>query len=367
MNLAIMIRAMSLAMCISVSWPLQAAVDDTHDNSHKEAFFATLATNNRSPGSALPLSAKMEYLSATLLGTLYLDGNLGEGEQGKYDRDPLSRFDVFDCTTYVETVLAGAMSASADEFVNKLTAIRYKSGEVSFVTRNHFPSVDWIPNNQDKLTDISAQIAGDKVQMANTVIDKRAWYQQMGESRIQGIDTTPEHKAALLAALQQEGKDFSPQPVSTPYVPLTAVFISQPASEQMLQQRQLARAAIEKDDSLDDMAKQKALHELELKAYIEDSTINTALLDSIPTGSVISMVRPDYDIKKWIGTNMNISHQALAIQMQDGLYIRHASAVYHKVVDENFVEYFSRYLVGSSLKGFNVQVLKQMPIGSTVP
>jgi hypothetical protein len=70
------------------------------------------------------------------------------------------------------------------------------------------------------------------------------------------------------------------------------------------------------------------------------------------------MVRPDWPLKQWIGTNMNVSHQGIVIRKDGVLYLRHASLTYKKVIDESFVDYFSQYSPESSLKGFNVQILR---------
>ncbi|WP_240009562.1 N-acetylmuramoyl-L-alanine amidase-like domain-containing protein [Marinomonas algicola] len=309
---------MKYLIALLLSMPFMSTnliANDTLHEANKAAFFATIAANDKaSKLVALPRHLKIEYLSATLLGSPYVDGSLGEGDQGKYDKDPLVRFDVFDCTTYVEAVLAGAISTSPDEFMQNLIKLRYKAGDVSFVTRNHFPSLDWIPNNKSHLMDITDQIAGKFVKIANTVIDKPAWYEKMTVDRLSCPDETSITCNALLQQLQAEGKTFRPETVATPYVPLTAL-------------------------------------------YLNNKTANLALLDRIPSGSVINMVRPNWDIKKWIGTNMNISHQSIAIRHGDTLFLRHASQTHKRVIDVHFLEYFSEYDETSSLKGFNVQAL----------
>ncbi len=286
-----------------------------NDDEYSTAFYK--AINDSSHSSAI--NTRMVRISETLLNANYLDGSLGEGANGKYDKDPFIRFDAFDCTTYVEAVLAGAMSASTQEFMPNLMKLRYKNGNISFVERNHFPSADWIPNNQDKLTDITADIAGDSLLIAETVIDKTAWYKKMNKSRLNCQDNSSLTCDSQLAQLQNEGSAFTPEATTLPYVPLTAVYLG-----------------INKDSWSD---------------------INYPLLDSIPSGSIINMVRPNWNLTKWIGTNMNVSHQSIAIRKEGQLYLRHASQTHKKVTDEDFITYFSKYLAGSSLKGFNVQIL----------
>lgn len=302
----------------------------------------------------LDTSSRIEALSSSLIGIPYADGNLGEGEQGRYDKDPLFRLDVFDCTTYVETVLAGALSERATDFPQHMQQIRYHNGDISFVTRNHFISADWIPNNQWLLKDITATVGQGYELLARTVIDKKAWYQAMTDSRIQGqIDAAD--KPALLNQLHKEGQRFAPEPVQTPYIPLSALFVMHSSSSESIAKRQQAALAILSDPSLDENGRNKAWHQLAIQYRLEDSHINQALLDRIPSGSVISMIRPDYDVKRWIGTNLNVTHQSIAIRKNDRLYLRHASQLKKAVVDEEFTTYFSKYLLNSSLKGFNIQ------------
>jgi hypothetical protein len=297
--------------------PLNAANGESLHDANNAAFFASINGLSNSSSPTVPLvNKRVEVLSAVLLNTPYMDGSLGEGSQGKYDKDPLVRFDLFDCTTYVETVLAGALSQSSGEFMTQLLKLRYKNGEVSFTLRNHFPSIDWIPNNQANLLDITHLIAGDSLAYAHTIIDKPSWYKNLRKTRLKCSDANSVDCDNLLEQMRSEGDGFSAQAVSTPYVPLTSLYRN------------------------------------------NGTLVNQALLDRIPSGSVINMVRPDWPIKALIGTNMNISHQGIAIRNDGKLYIRHASLENLKVMDVGFVDYFARYSETSSLKGFNVLELQ---------
>lgn len=289
------------------------------DSMNKALFYKTIDDNATQVAVPLPSAnaEKIDTLSLTLLGSAYVGGSVGEGEQGKYDKDPLTRFDVFDCTTYVETVLAGAMSSTSEEFEENLMRLRYKDAQVSFVTRNHFPSLDWFHNNHETLQDITPDVANGGAKVAQTTIDKTAWYKRISSDVIHCDAESSRDCRELLSQLHAEGKAFVPESAYLPYVPLTEVFFGR------------------------------------------DKFVNQALLDRIPSGSVISMVRPDWSLKQYIGTNMNVSHQGLAIRKNGMLFLRHASLTHKKVIDENFVEYFSHYPETSSLKGFNVQVLRR--------
>ena len=102
--------------------------------------------------------------SRTYVGTRYLNDPLGEEKLP--DKDPLIRFDAFDCTTFVETVLAGGD-------VDKLTDIRYKNGKVDFLNRNHFIETDWLQNNSDLVENVSN--AYGRVSVRTVTIDKQNW------------------------------------------------------------------------------------------------------------------------------------------------------------------------------------------------
>lgn len=120
------------------------------------------------------------------LGARYINSPLGEGCAP--DSDPLIRFDAFDCTTFVETVMANGD-------IETLNQIRYKDGKIGFLNRNHFIESDWLVNNSDRVQNVSADYAQTK--MRNVIIDKRSWFK-----KVHNIDT-----------------DFKPAAVELEYIP----------------------------------------------------------------------------------------------------------------------------------------------------
>ena len=106
-----------------------------------------------------------EYPGQSYLGARYENSPLGEGVPP--DSDPVIRFDAFDCTTFVETVLAGGCEC-------RLNQIRYKDGEIGFLTRNHFIESDWLVANSDLVQNVSAEYAPTAVR--RVVIDKANWF-----------------------------------------------------------------------------------------------------------------------------------------------------------------------------------------------
>lgn len=306
LNLASFLALVSFAVFYVV--PVVASVKT--ELSYQSLFYQEVENTPQ----AVPSEERINSLSKIFLGAPYVGGGLGEGEQGKYDKDPLVRFNEFDCTTYVETILAGVMSSSENDFMSSLLSFRYKDSNVTFISRNHFPSLDWIPNNQDKLKDITQLVAQKSLMTAEAIIDKTSWYQKMEKKNLHCDKDLSAQCDDLLDQLHGEGDAFLPEVASLDYVPLTAL-------------------------------------------YLPSDKVDQSILDRIPSGSVISMVRPNWELKQWIGTNMNVSHQGFAIRKEGQLLLRHASVLHKKVIDEDFMDYFSRYTSASSLKGFNVQVL----------
>ena len=124
------------------------------------------------------------YFGEQYLNSKYLKDPLGEKKAP--DKDPLIRFDAFDCATFVETSLA-------DDNVEKLCKIRYKNGKVDFVSRNHFIETDWLKNNDfENVSGLYGNTSFRKV-----VIDKKSWFK-----KIHNIDT-----------------DFQKQTVEIEYIP----------------------------------------------------------------------------------------------------------------------------------------------------
>ncbi|MDR2098572.1 MAG: DUF1460 domain-containing protein [Rickettsiales bacterium] len=146
----------------------------------------------------LGASDRIGEVSARFLGAPYIEDPLGEGEGAALDPDPLWRFDAFDCLTYVETVLALANSDSEEGFEKAMREIRYKGGEVSFLSRNHFTSIDWIPNNARYVADLTEGLSMDALSkpasVHNVRIDKGKWFKNA-----HGIDVEAEPEEVSVA------------------------------------------------------------------------------------------------------------------------------------------------------------------------
>ncbi|MCB9680283.1 MAG: DUF1460 domain-containing protein [Alphaproteobacteria bacterium] len=91
----------------------------------------------------LPLAARIEAVSAALLGTPYSEDPAGEG--AGHDPDPPGRYDAFDCLTYVEEVLSLSLAADPVDAGRIRRALRYGSGDVAWANRRHFMELQWLP------------------------------------------------------------------------------------------------------------------------------------------------------------------------------------------------------------------------------
>lgn len=275
------------------------------------------------------MAERLEYFSRALLGQPYLLGALGEGENGVYDTSPLYRFDGFDCETFVDTVLALALSHNAETFAQCINRIRYKNGIVNFTTRNHFASLDWNLNNQEQyfLKDISKTFRdaqGKPVyKIARARIDKSAWYQKLPLSRLRIATEDKTILRSKLKALHQEGQHFNVVEAILPYIPLTALFNTK-------------------------------------------GQANTALFQQIPNGAIVEIVRPNWDLTDAIGTHLNVSHLGFVFWQGQRAIFREASSVHHKTIDVDLIAYLREYLDSPTVKGINIQVvLPKTPLSPT--
>ncbi|HWC76665.1 MAG TPA: N-acetylmuramoyl-L-alanine amidase-like domain-containing protein [Blastocatellia bacterium] len=92
------------------------------------------------------LSNRIDFLSAAFLGRPYLENSLiGGPETPEVFTVTL---DGFDCVTYLETVLALAVSKTSGDFLTTIRQLRYENGEVGWKRRNHF-MIDWARKNEE--------------------------------------------------------------------------------------------------------------------------------------------------------------------------------------------------------------------------
>jgi hypothetical protein len=119
---------------------------------------------------------RLDRESRRLLGRPYQLGPLGE--EAPPDVDPRFRLDAFDCTTYIETVLALAL-AGENELAARdlLDRIRYTDGVATYHTRRHLIDAQWIPElvAAGLLRDVTRLIGGRATRTATIRLGRAAW------------------------------------------------------------------------------------------------------------------------------------------------------------------------------------------------
>ncbi len=85
---------------------------------------------------------RLDRISRRYLGVPYRLDCLGEGTGP--DPDPIARPDCVDCQTYVEQVMAEALSTSLSEFAVRIRRLRYRNGIVRLENRYHYCDPDWL-------------------------------------------------------------------------------------------------------------------------------------------------------------------------------------------------------------------------------
>ena len=263
---------------------------------------------------------RINWISNRFKGSIYLLGSLGEGPQARYDQFPTYRVDAFDCDTYVNTVLALALGTTLETFQQCLKFSRYKDGKQSYLNRNHFTSLDWNANNQLRgvLQDITTQIVNENnqpvAQLSKTLINKASWFARRNTEtiRLAREDTLIQEKR--LAELVVKGSTLEVDIAVIPYIPLEALFL-------------------------------------------KNNQPNLFLFSQIPNGSIIEIVRPNWDLRQQIGTSLDVSHLGFAIWDKEQLYFREASSQYGKVVDVLLIDYLKEARNSPTIKGINIQII----------
>ncbi len=151
-----------------------------------------------------------------------------------------------------------------------------------------------------------------------------------------------------------------------PYIHLNTIFIPEMIPPHELRRRTQAEMALknktlQKIEELNPEAKitaanilEQTLQDLRLKHRIQDAKINQALLNRIPSGAIVNLVRPNW-FPESLGTPILVSHMGFAIWKNNRLYFRHATSSGAKcVTDVLLTEYLQKYLLSPTLKGINL-------------
>ncbi|HLB55703.1 MAG TPA: N-acetylmuramoyl-L-alanine amidase-like domain-containing protein [Coxiellaceae bacterium] len=257
------------------------------------------------------LTKSIDHLSHSFLEKPYITNPQGEGTDAEFDSAPLYRFDGFDCVTFVNNILALSLSHNLSEFQKKLLQINYYHAEAKYENRFHFMSLDWNPQNRKNniVRDVTCEILDEKKNpiaiFAEGEIDKPNWFLKKSENETD----------ARKKLLKKYSEKFKKEIARIAYLPLTTLF---------------------------------------------DSAKNPRefIFNQIPHESIIEIVRPNWNLREKIGTNLHVSHLGFAIRKKSGeLFFRHASSENKCVVEILLSDYLKNVLDSPTIKGINVQVM----------
>lgn len=272
----------------------------------------------------LSMSERIDWFSEHFKDSRYILGSLGEGSHARYDQYPSYRIDAFDCDTYVNTVVALALANSLQGFQHCMKLLRYKNGTVCYIKRNHFTSIDWNANNQQRgiLKDITTSIVDQQnkpvAQSVTTLINKPNWYAHKTLKDIRLITESDVEQNKRLQELKAQGQKLKTKSYTLAYLPLDRLFNQEKS--------------------------------------------NDYLLSQIPNAAIIEIVRPHWDLRQQIGTFLDISHLGFAIWKDGTLYFRQASSQYGKVVDTPLAAYLiAAHKTSPTIKGINIQIVVSQP------
>ncbi|MBN2542516.1 DUF1460 domain-containing protein [bacterium] len=130
-----------------------------------------------------PLNSRLNAITKFFLGCPYILEPLGEGTD-----KPRANFEAFDCMTYVEQSLALAITPTPEELLQTLDRIRYKNSEINYYKRNHFVSIDWLPNNQWLLEEATTYLYPAAATLQRTISKKKFFEEKKTGAKVEDIE-----------------------------------------------------------------------------------------------------------------------------------------------------------------------------------
>lgn len=280
---------------------------------------------SRHPSLTKPLEKRLVLIAQQFMGKPYELGALGEGINGYFDQYPAYRLDAFDCETYVDTILALTFGHDLTSFKQYMRQIRYEAGQVDFIKRNHFISLDWNKQNQkqgfirDITTEIVEQSQNNTVMnktyqplTARALIDKAQWYQHIASKRVRLCHRDPQEINRRINQLKQQGARCAPAYADIVYIPFKMLFDKH----------------------------QKP---------------NQTLFARIPQGAILEIVRPNWDLTPQIGTHLNVSHLGIMLRENNQLYFLQASSITQQVTKSPLIDYLRTAQQSPTIKGINLK------------
>jgi hypothetical protein len=113
---------------------------------------------------------RIAFLSNTFLGVEYHESTLIGGELTP--EVFVINLQGVDCLTFIEYIEAMRLSKSFSQFQTNLRKVRYESGVVSFLKRNHF-FTDWSENNKNFVRNVTGEITARVTKRVRKILNVR--------------------------------------------------------------------------------------------------------------------------------------------------------------------------------------------------
>jgi hypothetical protein len=121
------------------------------------------------------LRRRIVHVARKNIGQPYEPHLMGEWPFELHDPQPLYCLGKSDGLSFAEHAYAMALSGDWPSFMASLQRIRYRGGRIGVATRNHFTDADWEVSNGWLVHDITADLAGDKLEKYEQTIDRAAF------------------------------------------------------------------------------------------------------------------------------------------------------------------------------------------------
>jgi|GEM_PF-3386485 len=265
------------------------------------------------------ITDRSKFFANYFVGRPYLLGSLGDGALSCIDQRPFMRSDVFDCVTFVVTVLALSMSSSVLDFIMNMKALLYGDKNPDYLNRMHFISGQWnnFLSGKNILLDITAELAGnlndDALKLSSINLNVSEFFKNKTVDDVFLIgDCSAQDKIFALNSLKKNASNLLDIKSEICFISFRDLFML-PSESRCL------------------------------------------LYSSIPGGAIFEIVRCDWGIENKIGTLLDVCHMGFIFTDNGQTTCCHASSVLGEVVSVACDEYFRSYLDIDASSGVNIQ------------